>query len=265
MLRDLPQDPDPPGLPVAGQKCYRRAHAERAKSPSAMLKRLLRSQAVQLAAARTLGRYLAFALRTTRWTIDGEEHFAPHAVGRPCVAAFWHECLPLMPMLWTIARRRGSPARAHVLVSRHRDGRFIGEVIRCFRVELVHGSTANAAKAGPKGGPAGVLSLIGVLARGDLVVMTPDGPRGPRRKAAPGVAQIAALAGVPVLPAGAQTTRRTVLRSWDRMVLPLPFGRGVIVCGAPIAVPRQGWEATLPVIEAAMNAASDRADALCKV
>src|SRR5438270_292463 len=36
-----------------------------------------------------MGRYLAFALRTTHWTIDGAEHLAPHVAGAPCVAAFW--------------------------------------------------------------------------------------------------------------------------------------------------------------------------------
>ena len=128
---------------------------------------------------------------------------------------------------------------------------------------MVHGSRANAAKGGEKGGSAGMLALLGALAGGDQVVITPDGPRGPRRQAAPGVAQLAALSGAPVLPIGAQTTQRRVLGSWDRMVLPLPFGRGVIVCGQGIAVPREGWEAMLPAIAAALTEAADRADALC--
>jgi lysophospholipid acyltransferase (LPLAT)-like uncharacterized protein len=102
-----------------------------------------------------------------------------------------------------------------------------------------------------------------LLARGEHLVMAPDGPRGPRREAAPGIAQIAALAGVPVLPCAAQTSRRRVLRSWDRMVVPLPFARGVMVCLPPIMVPRDGWETALPAIAAALTAAADRADALC--
>ena len=103
------------------------------------------------------------------------------------------------------------------------------------------------------------------LLQGDeQVAITPDGPRGPRRVAASGVAQIAALSGVSVLPCSAQTSRRRILRSWDRMVLPLPFGRGVLVCEAPIRVPRQGWEASLPIIETALTAAAERADQLCR-
>ena len=70
------------------------------------------------------------------------------------------------------------------------------------------------------------------------------------------MAQIAAHSGDPVLPLSAQTTRRRVLPTWDAMVLPLPFGRGALVCGPPIAVPREGWEASLPRIEAALTEGS---------
>jgi lysophospholipid acyltransferase (LPLAT)-like uncharacterized protein len=221
-----------------------------------MLKQFLRRPGVQAFLARLLGLYLAFALRTTRWTLHGEEHMARHAAGSPCVVAFWHERLPMMPMLWTLARARGASCRAHVLVSRHRDGRFIGEVVRRFRLDMVYGSSS-------KGGAAGLRVLLGLLAAGDHVAITPDGPRGPRRRAAPGVAQIAALSGTPVLPSAAQTTRRRILGSWDRMVLPLPFGRGVVVCGRPILVERENWQTALPAIEAALTEAAEEADRLC--
>src|SRR5579875_1812119 len=138
-----------------------------------MLKSLLRRPGMQVFLARLLGLYLAFALRTTRWTLHGTAHMAPHADGAPCVVAFWHERLPMMPMLWALARARGARMRAHVLVSRHRDGRFIGEVVRRFRLDMVYGSSS-------KGGAAGLRVLLGLLAAGDHVAITPDGPRGPR-------------------------------------------------------------------------------------
>jgi lysophospholipid acyltransferase (LPLAT)-like uncharacterized protein len=188
------------------------------------------------------------------------EHVVPHAAGAPVVVAFWHERLPMMPMLWLLARRlpegRASCARAHVLVSQHRDGQFIGAVVSRFRLDVVLGSSS-------RGGTASVRNLLALLAAGDHVAITPDGPRGPRRDAAPGVAQLAALSGAPVLPCAARTTRCRVLPTWDRMVVPLPFGRGVVVCCPTIAVPRRGWEAFVPRIADAMNAAADRADRLC--
>jgi lysophospholipid acyltransferase (LPLAT)-like uncharacterized protein len=224
------------------------------------MKRLLRHPAAQRVLAHVLGLYLAFALRTTRWRLEGAEHVACHAAGAPVVVAFWHERLPMMPMLWLLVRRlpegRMSRARAHVLVSRHRDGQFIGAVVSRFALDVVLGSSS-------RGGTASVRNLLALLAGGDHVAITPDGPRGPRRTAAPGVAQLAALSGAPVLPCAARTTRCRVLRTWDSMVVPLPFGRGVVVCRPTISVPRRDWHASVPLIADALNAATAQADRLC--
>jgi lysophospholipid acyltransferase (LPLAT)-like uncharacterized protein len=185
---------------------------------------------------------------------------APHAAGAPVVVAFWHERLPLMPMLWLKARQspegRKARNRVHVLVSQHRDGRFIGAVVSRFALNVVLGSSS-------RGGAKGTRLLLSLLDGGDHIAITPDGPRGPRRVAAPGVAQLAALSGAPVLPCAAQTTRRWVLRTWDRMVVPKPFGRGVVVCLPTIAVGRDSWQDAVPTIGAALSAAADRADRLC--
>ena len=69
-----------------------------------MLRRLIRHPAAQAALARLLGLYLLVVYRTTRWTLLGEEHI--RAALRPeagraqaAIAAFWHESLPMMPML----------------------------------------------------------------------------------------------------------------------------------------------------------------------
>ena len=221
-----------------------------------MLKRLFERPAMRMCLARLLARYLVFALRTTRWTLHGESFAEIHLAGRPCVAAFWHERLPLMPALWLIARQRRPENRMHVLVSRHRDGRFIAEILRGFGAETVHASSS-------RGGAAGARALLALLARGEMVAITPDGPRGPRRTAAPGVAQIAALGGVDILPCAGQTTHRWTLRSWDRMILPLPFGRGVLVCAPPISVPRNGWVASLGLVTEALTKVADDADRLC--
>ncbi len=165
-----------------------------------------------------------------RWTIEGEANLAQFVSDVPVVAAFWHQRLALMPALW----------------------------LRVFRA-----NRGREGKTSGKGGAAGVIALQGVLERGGVAVITPDGPRGPARVAAPGVAHLAALTGAPVLPAAAQCRPRVQLKSWDSMVLPVPFGRGVLVCLPPIQVPPGGAEASLPAIAAAMDEAAARADALC--
>ena len=222
------------------------------------MKSLLRTHRAQAMLAALLGAYLRFALRTTRWTLDGQENFRPFGAGAPVVFAFWHEFLPLMPALSLIARKLPfyRPTPIHTLVSQHRDGRFIGEVVRRFGIMPILGSSS-------KGGAAGLRNLLAVLKQGDLIGITPDGPRGPRRQAAFGVAQLAALSGVPVVPLAARTSRRIQLNTWDRMKVPLPFGRGVMVCGPAINVSRHDWKDAVPTITDALNQAADRARALC--
>ena len=220
-----------------------------------MLRRLTRHPAFQALAANLLGLYLALVYRTTRWRlIGGEEIDAAFAAHGTVIAAFWHENLPLMPQLWRTGQRRAGIPSAHVLVSRHRDGRFIGRIVDRFDLTMIHASTS-------KGGASGLLAMARLLRVRAMVVITPDGPRGPRRQSAPGVATLAALTGKPVLPCAARVSWGIGLRSWDRMVIPLPFGRGVMVTGPAIIVPRDAAEAALATITEALNAACDAADA----
>lgn len=207
-----------------------------------------------------VGTYLFAALRTTRWQLHGAANFSPFARGDVVIAAFWHERLALMPMLWLTARTMHPRERVsmHMLVSQHRDGKMIASILHRLGVHAVHGSSGG-------GGAAGIRQAISVLKGGSQIVITPDGPRGPRRIAAPGVARLAALSGAPVLPCAAQVSRRRVLKSWDQMVLPLPFGKGVLVCEPAIRVARDDWETSLPEIMKAMTAAATRADRLCRL
>ena len=233
-----------------------------------MLARLLKSAPLQRAAATLLGCYLEMALWSTRWTVEGAGHIGPFLSAGPVIVAVWHERLALLPAFWAPARHANPNRHVAALASRHRDGRFIAAVMKRFGVRAVHGSSGRAKPgAGPvrdRGGAAGMRALLAALEAGGAVVITPDGPRGPRRIAAPGVTQLGALAGAPVLPAAAQTRWRVTLKSWDRMVLPVPFGRGALVCLPPITVPGGDTGACHAQIEAALTEAARRADMLCR-
>ncbi len=222
------------------------------------MKRLFRHERVRSLLIRAFGWYLDMTLRSKRWTLVGEEHLARANTGESLVIAFWHEMLPLMPALLRSAVNRPDFAGLPVqfLVSRHNDGQFISAIMRRFGMTPIYGSTS-------RGGPAAMQTMLRSLRAGAIIGITPDGPRGPARDAAVGVAQLAALAGVPVVPVGGAITHGPRLPTWDRMMLPLPFGRGVLICGAPITVNRQDWREALPRITAEMNLAMGRARQLC--
>ncbi|MBN8898591.1 MAG: DUF374 domain-containing protein, partial [Rhodospirillales bacterium] len=120
------------------------------------MKSLLRHPTVQALLARLIGRYLSFALRTTRWTVDGTAGLGALTGHRPAIVAFWHEHLALIPALAPIVSRLPNhrPTPIHVLVSHHRDGRFVGAAVRRFGVDTVLGSSS-------RGGAAALRTLLG--------------------------------------------------------------------------------------------------------
>lgn len=214
-----------------------------------MLKNLLKSSPGQVVIASLAYGYLRLVAATTRWQVEGDATLTTFATGPACIIAFWHETLPAMPVFWLRAQAR---LPATVLASRHRDGQLIASVVKSFRIAVVAGSSS-------KGGAAGLRALLNALKSGQHIGLTPDGPRGPRRVAAPGVAQLAAMTGAAILPCAASTGWAIQLKSWDGMRFPLPFGRGRLVCAPFIHVPRSDWQIAIPQIEAALTSAINRA------
>lgn len=221
----------------------------------AVLKRLLRHPRTLALGALLLAHYLRLVAATTRWQVEGREAAAAHA-GRPVIGAFWHEQLALAHAIaWNWSGSR-SDTRFTVLVSQHRDGRLIGDVVSRLGIGAAHGSSR-------RGGVAVFREASRVLGEGRSIAITPDGPRGPRRVAQSGVARLARLSAVPVIPVGVAVSRARRLGSWDRMIFPLPFGRGAIVYGMPLAPEEAATEeALLADIAAAMTVVAERAATL---
>jgi lysophospholipid acyltransferase (LPLAT)-like uncharacterized protein len=139
---------------------------------------------------------------------------------RPCIYALWHESI-LFGVAWKI--------RADALISRHADGEFIAQAARHLGFGTVRGSST-------RGGGAALLQLA--RRRGRHLVVTPDGPQGPRRRVQPGVALLASLTGLPVVPVGVGCTQAWRATSWDRFLIPRLGARAVFVVGPPVVVPR---------------------------
>ncbi len=214
----------------------------------------LKSGPVQVLLAWLLAWYIRAVLRLQfGLRIEGREHIRLLVDGEPMIAAFWHETLPASPLLWREARKAGMTRPAVVLASRHKDGQLIGHIMCNLGMGLVSGSSS-------KGGVAGMQELVRAINAGSNVAITPDGPRGPARHAAAGVAALAGITGTKIMPCGVTASFSIKLKnSWDGMRIPLPFGRLVLICGEPLEVPREDWRAALPRIEAALNEAQARA------
>ena len=200
-----------------------------------------------------IGWYLDLALRTSRWSIEAEPATWTLLTRQAAIVVFWHECLPAVPVLWWRARRDNPSISLNALISRHRDGRMIAGVMRRWGIGSIDGSSSKAGKS-DKGGRAALRAMLVLLRDGKVVSLTPDGPQGPRRVMQPGAAYLAALSGVSVVPIAAICRPAWRVRSWDRMLLPLPFSRGRLVCGSPIMIGRHDHELGSARIAEALDA-----------
>ena len=144
--------------------------------------------------------------------------------GRNYIIAFWHAHL-LMMIYAAFARP------IHVMISQHRDGELIARTMGLFGARSLRGSST-------RGGAVALKAMIRAARAGAILGITPDGPRGPRHEVQPGVVLAAQAAMIPIMPIVFVARRKTLLRSWDRFEIPMPFSRALFVYGNPLDVPR---------------------------
>ena len=145
------------------------------------------------------------------------------ARGERAIVSFWHNRLLLLPVL-----AAGQPIC--IMVSQHRDGEIATQLLGAWGVTTVRGSAS-------RGAVGGFLRLVEAFRRGHNLAVLPDGPRGPRYVAKPGVVHLAKAVGSPIFPVAYAASRAAHLHSWDRLIVPLPFARVVVEIGEPIEVP----------------------------
>jgi lysophospholipid acyltransferase (LPLAT)-like uncharacterized protein len=174
-----------------------------------------------------------------------------HIEGTPqYILAFWHD--QLLPLMGRSRWKRPIT----VMISQSKDGELVARVLRRFGVESARGSST-------RGGSGALREMLREARAGKNIVFTPDGPRGPARIAKEGVAYAAQITGLPVIPMAYASQKKKLLRSWDRMMIPLPFSKGVCVYGAPLAVPRHSdAEEWRMKIEETLNELSAEAERL---
>lgn len=170
----------------------------------------------------------ARVLRALRRTLRARHHGREHpeasiAKGHSIIVAFWHGQLLMMP--WGYP---GMPAA--ILISQHRDGEYISRIAEHLGFVSIRGSAT-------RGGARAFRQLIQATRDGLHLVITPDGPKGPREKVKSGVIELARLTGSAICPVAFSAWPRRFLRSWDRFLVPLPFARASYVWGEPLRVP----------------------------
>jgi lysophospholipid acyltransferase (LPLAT)-like uncharacterized protein len=201
------------------------------------------------------GFWIAFGLRLLYLTLrirvdDPAGVVAGWARGQRVVWATWHDGIILLPLMKTRVERR---LRPRVMLSWHRDGEIAAQAVKRFGVHVIRGSST-------RGWLGALRGLVDANARGDDLVVVPDGPRGPRHEAKEGVVQGARVTGLPVVAVGLAAEPVKRFGSWDRMQLPHPFARVAIVLSPPVPIERRtAAAASLVAVQTALAEVAARA------
>ncbi|MFM8755044.1 MAG: lysophospholipid acyltransferase family protein [Phenylobacterium sp.] len=230
------------------------------------MKGLLRRHGVQAFLGWILAGYLILIRRTTRWRHEGLEALEPmFASGQGAIGLFWHGriplCLGMAATWWRKPNRR-------CLVSPSSDGEFVALALERAGFPAIRMSTAkkgDSAKA--RAAVAAFREAVQHVAGGGVLIITPDGPRGPNEEIAAGALQIARRTGAPVFLTGLAASPSIQIESlWDQAMVAAPFGRGACVWEGPYHVPPDASDAEIEGLRAEwsarMSAATRRAEAL---
>lgn len=187
-----------------------------------------------------------------RWALDH-----PDAAKLPesFILTAWHDAL----VIPTFCSNYPTRHRTCCLVSQHQDGGYLADSMALLGYRTVRGSSS-------RGGAAAMKQLIADT-EGLHIVITPDGPRGPRREMKAGPVFLASQTGRRILP-GAYVCRRgwRIQGSWTDMLIPKPFTTIYLVTGEPLSIPsglsREELQEQVQRAQRAMDEIHAHADAL---
>ena len=157
--------------------------------------------------------------RTWRFSLRGD------LPSSPAVVAFWHD--EMLPM-WAIFSRKHGNTPLAALTSLSKDGGVLAQLLSDWGYRVVRGSSS-------KGGKEALEQMI-ELAAHNVLLITPDGPRGPRHAMKAGAFIAAQRADVPLYLCRMTARGHRFERSWDKFLLPYPFARvRVVIAKADIS------------------------------
>lgn len=189
----------------------------------------------------TLRRKFHTATNTNPYVIEGADRF---------IYCVWHDQL-LIPIFG------GKHRHTAALVSLAQDGSFVAAGLRSAGIVPIRGSSS-------RGGAQAMRQLIRE-AEGKHIVMTPDGPRGPRRELSAGVVFLAAHSGRAIVPTAFTCERGWRFGvGWTDLLVPKPFSKVHLLTGEPIHITPDttNLKAEVARVQAAMLEMNERGERL---
>ena len=171
---------------------------------------------------------------------------------KPVMVCVWHGRM-IFPS-WYL---RLITTNLYAIAGRHNDAEIMARILSQWRYGLIRGSTR-------KGGKAVVQKMAEVFKNTGIVAVTNDGPKGPPRIAKAGSTGVALKYKVQIITITGSATKYWQMKSWDRFMLPKPFGTIQLIVSPPLDFSKKPETSNKEVklLSDFMNQYQDEADKL---
>ena len=140
-------------------------------------------------------------------------HYIDAPIDEQCMAVTWHSELLISPQVYRKLRKK---QRTSAIIAQHYDGELVSKTLSYFKINSLRGSSRHGAKSV-------LINAIKAIKNGDTIMITPDGPRGPRYSMSDGAVALALRSNLPLMVVSYQPSSYWQMRSWDKFLIPKPF------------------------------------------
>lgn len=185
--------------------------------------------------------YLSAVYATIRWRYILPSGYSLDDFNKSAKTIFvmWHNNLAIAPYAFKQHRK------LYVLVSPHADGKIISFTLKRFGYHIIEGSTN-------KNPSIAIRKILQELANKNNLAITPDGPRGPIYKINSNIVRIAQISNANIIPVSCRVEKYFKLNSWDGLMIPLPWSRGVVIIDEPFIF-SENHQLSSEMLEGALN------------
>ena len=175
----------------------------------------------------------------------------------PFIPCYWHQQQIFCVRHLLDVAQSDPRLKLGYLISPSADGDIATNMFGNQGVHIIRGSAT-------RGGAQALREIyLRIKKEGISPIVTPDGPTGPIYVCKPGVAMLAQLSKVPLVPLAYAASSSWQLKSWDRFMLPRPFARIVIGVGKPLHVNKEDAQDDFSAVCNKMNQRLNELSADC--
>lgn len=154
-------------------------------------------------------------MRSLWFTYRKHYHFIDEPIEEQCIAVTWHGELLISPQVYRELRKNQETS---AIISQHFNGELIARVLGFFKILGLRGSSK-------RGATSVLINAIKAIKKGRTIMITPDGPRGPRYSMSDGAVALALRSKLPIMVVNYIPSSYWQLGSWDKFLIPKPFSK----------------------------------------